>query len=81
MGDVQGGLAEADCVAETAIAAYQLAKRDFDDLLGSYEEVWRFAALRKVRCMKCVAAAGLGRCCRILLHTVLYQVMIMYTNQ
>ena len=40
---------EVNAVAEGTIAAFYLARRAVNELLGPIQELWRFEALRRVR--------------------------------
>lgn len=45
-----------DLVAATAMIVYTLTRAKFNELLGPYEDVWRFEALKKVgRTLHCAA--------------------------
>jgi hypothetical protein len=45
-----GSGAGAQIVADGPLSCFVMKRSDFERLLGPYEELWRYEALRKVRC-------------------------------
>lgn len=44
-----GGSGGAQVVADVPLTCFAMKRSDFERLLGPYEELWRYEALRKVR--------------------------------
>jgi hypothetical protein len=59
-------------VAEGPLVCCVMRRADFERLLGPYDELWRYEALRKVR--------HTGSKCVTLLHRVLHCVAITYVS-
>ena len=53
-----------DIISEGHTVCYTLSRARFNELLGPFEDVWRFEALRKAR--RLTAPAASCRCCRLL---------------
>lgn len=45
-----GSGAGSQIVADGPLGCFVMKRADFERLLGPYEELWRYEALRKVRC-------------------------------